>query len=70
MGQVNRATDVEAELVAMKRRRFRGALEEVASVKRAVTKELKTLAMIVVGTGARGDIHDRTGTAAVFRAER
>src|SRR4051812_24562057 len=64
--QGQRPTQVEPELVAMKRRRLGGALEEIPRIEGAVAEELKNLAMKLVRAGTGGDVYDRAGVPSVF----
>src|SRR5205085_2320974 len=68
--QVERAADVAAELVALEGRRVvQREVEEVARIERVVAQELEQLAVEFVRAGARGDVDDRAGVAAVLGAE-
>ena len=52
--------------------RLKGGLrasKKLRASRRFVAQELEKLAVIIVRAGARGDVHDRAGVAAVLGAE-
>src|SRR5229473_4816068 len=68
----HRAAKSGAEIVALERglRPLADGVEEVSSVQVVVPEKLKQFAVIFVGAGARGKIHDGARVSPILRGKR
>src|SRR5216683_8023936 len=68
----DRAAKIGAEIIALERglRTPSNGVEKIPRVQIVVAEKLEQFAVVFVGAGTRGEIHDRAGVSSVLRGKR